>query len=132
MTRALRLGLIAAGGIGLAGLLTAAAAPGVLARAEGGLWEISRAGTTAVKLCVANPVVLAQFEHRGGDCPREVVRDSGNSAVVSYHCSGGNFGRSEVTAITPRSLRVETQGISANAPFKYVFQARRVGNCQSH
>jgi hypothetical protein len=121
--------LIAAAGIGTLGLLAAAASPAVLARAEGGLWEISRSGTPPVKLCVANPVVLAQFEHRSGNCAREVVRDSGNSAVISYQCSAGDFGRSEVTALTPRSLRVETQGISANAPFKYKFQARRVGNC---
>ena len=129
MTRAFRLALIAAGGFGLAGLLAAAGPPGVLARAEGGMWEISRSGEQASKLCVANPAVLAQYEHRSASCTREVVRDSASSAVISYQCSAGDFGRSEVTAITPRSLLIETQGISGSAPFKYVIQARRVGNC---
>ena len=118
-----------AGGIGLVGLLAAAASPAVLARAESGLWEISRTGAQPVKLCLANPVALAQLEHRHGSCARDVIRDDSDLAVVSYTCSGGDFGRSEVRALTPRSLRVETQGISANAPFKYTFQARRVGNC---
>jgi len=31
--------------------------------------------------------------------------------------------------ITPRSIRIETQGISDNLPFNYVIQARRVGDC---
>ena len=129
MTRNSRPGVVAASGIGLAGLLVAAAAPVILANAEGGMWDISRTGAKPVKLCVANPMVLAQFEHRSTKCKREVVRNSASSSVISYHCSAGDFGRSEVTALTPRSLRVETQGISANAPFKYTLQARRVGNC---
>ena len=120
---------MAASGIGLVGLLAAAQSPAILARAQGGLWEISRTGSQPVKLCVADPAVLAQFEHRTASCTRDLVRDSGSSSVVAYRCSAGDFGRSEVTALTPRSLRVETQGISANAPFKYIFQARRVGNC---
>jgi hypothetical protein len=121
--------VIAASGIGLVGLLAAAQSPAILARAEGGLWEISRTGAQPVKLCVANPAVLAQFEHRNAACALDVIREAASSSVVSYHCSAGDFGRSEVTALTPRSLRIETQGISANAPFKYTFQARRVGNC---
>jgi hypothetical protein len=31
--------------------------------------------------------------------------------------------------ITPRSIRIETQGISGDLPFNYVLQARRVGDC---
>ena len=31
--------------------------------------------------------------------------------------------------LTPRSLRIETQGISDSLPFNYVLQARRVGDC---
>jgi hypothetical protein len=31
--------------------------------------------------------------------------------------------------ITPRSLRISTQGISDNLPFNYLLQARRVGEC---
>ena len=80
----------------------------------------------------AEPVSLAQLEHRNENCVREVVRDSGSDATINYKCPGGGFGHSTLKMITPRSLRVETQGISRNAPFKYVFQARRVGNCPGH
>jgi hypothetical protein len=34
-----------------------------------------------------------------------------------------------VTLITPRSLRIDTQGISGGYPFHYQIHARRVGNC---
>ena len=42
---------------------------------------------------------------------------------------GGGFGRTKMTVLTPRSMRVETQGISNNAPFNYVLQVRRLGDC---
>jgi hypothetical protein len=31
--------------------------------------------------------------------------------------------------LTPRSLRIATQGISGGLPFNYVLQARRVDDC---
>jgi hypothetical protein len=34
-----------------------------------------------------------------------------------------------MTVITPRSIRIETQGISGDLPFNYVLQARRIGEC---
>jgi hypothetical protein len=52
-----------------------------------------------------------------------------NKAVVEYHCGAAGFSRSQVDVITPRSLRIDTQGISAQEPFSYVLQARRVGDC---
>jgi hypothetical protein len=32
--------------------------------------------------------------------------------------------------ITPRALRISTQGISDQLPFNYVLQAHRIGECQ--
>ena len=113
-------------------MLAAAAAPSVLGQTEGGLWEVSRTGATPVRLCVANPAALAQFEHRSATCTRKVIREAGTAATIHYTCTGGGFGHSNLTVLTPRSLRIETQGISSNAPFKYVLQARRVGNCPAH
>jgi len=110
----------------------AAASPSVLSTAEPGQWEISRSGGPAVQLCLARIENLAQFEHRDESCARDVIRDGSSSATISYTCKSGGFGESVVTLLTPRSLRVKTQGISANAPFNYTFQARRLGNCPSH
>ena len=112
--------------------LAAAAAPSVFSQASGGLWEVTRAGESPVRLCIADPGVLAQFEHRGGKCTRSIIRDGGSAATIHYSCGDGGFGQSTVTVLTPRSLRVETQGISDNAPFKYTLQARRVGDCPVH
>ena len=112
--------------------LAAAVSPSALSNAQGGLWEVARNGSAPVRLCLANPVALAQFEHRGANCSRTVIRDGDTTATIHYTCAGGNFGQSDLTLVTPRSLRVTTQGISANAPFKYTFQARRVGDCPAH
>jgi len=105
--------------------------PAALAETSGGLWEISGAlgGKGLQRLCVADTAVLAQFEHRAQMCTRLVISDTPPTAVIHYTCAGGGFGRSKLTLITPRSIRIETQGISDNLPFNYVIQARRIGDC---
>jgi hypothetical protein len=127
------------GRIGLAGLATAAAmgvgaatSPHALMPAMGGLWEVGQSadGHGAQKICVPSPVMLAQFEHRNGRCTRTVITDSGSEAVIRYTCADGGFGQSKVTLLTPRTMRIETQGISGNLPFSYKLHARRVGDCE--
>lgn len=119
--------LIAGAALALGG----AQRPAALAQTSGGLWEVSGAPGSRVppRLCVADPVALAQFEHRGKPCTRLVISDTPGATVIHYTCPGAGFGRSRVTALTPRSLRIETQGISDDLPFNYVIQARRVGQC---
>jgi hypothetical protein len=109
--------------------LTAAVRPAVFSQTAGGLWEISRSDGGRRNICVADPVVLAQYEHLRGRCSRDVIRDQRGLAEISYSCAGGGFGQSRVEQVTPRSLRIETQGISGDAPFHYVLQARRIGEC---
>jgi hypothetical protein len=111
--------------------LTAAQQPSALDGVQGGLWEISGApGAKApVKQCVAKVAALAEFEHRGKACTMKVVRDQGSSAVIEYSCGKAGFGRAQINVLTPRSLRIDTQGISDQLPFGYVLQARRVGEC---
>ena len=130
MTRGTRLGLIAAVSAAAVALI-AAQRPTALAQTSPGLWEIDGApGTRApARECVADVATLAQFEHRAKACRRNVVSDGPSSTVIQYTCAGSEYGRSKMTVITPRSLRIETQGISDNLPFAYVLQARRVGDC---
>ena len=120
------------GGAMLLLTLAAAQGPTVLAQASGGLWELSGGSGPVRRLCLADPSRLAQIEHRAANCTRSVVRDRSVSAEIHYTCPDGGFGHSTITQLTPRSLRIETQGISGNAPFYYVVQARRVGNCPAH
>ncbi|MDQ3074059.1 MAG: hypothetical protein M3Q88_00400 [Pseudomonadota bacterium] len=112
-------------------LCLAAAGPSALAPADGGLWQVARSarGAPEQSLCVADPILIGQWEHRGGHCSREILTDQGDKTVITYSCADGGFGRSEITLLTPRTLRVATQGIAAGAPFNYVLHARRVGNC---
>ena len=114
-----------------AAFLAAAAQPQALATAMGGLWEVSQSATghNPTRLCVPSPEVLAQYEHRQGRCTRVVISDKGSETVIHYTCADGGFGQSKVTLLTPRSLRIDTQGISGNLPFHYLLHARRVGDC---
>ena len=111
--------------------LIAAQRPAALAPIAPGLWEIDGVpgARTPARECVADVAALAQFEHRAKSCRRNVVSDGPSSTVITYTCAGSEFGRSKITVITPRSIRIETQGISDNLPFSYVLQARRVGDC---
>jgi hypothetical protein len=122
---------IVGAGVTCALVLGAAAKPAALAQVAPGLWEVSGVPGTKkpVVQCVGDLLALAQFEHRSENCSRHVIRDAGSSTTVEYNCPGGGFGRTEVGVVTPRSLRLDTQGISGGLPFHYVAQARRVGDC---
>ena len=128
-----RLSLLTTAGAVCLLALTAASPKAVLSQIQGGLWEISGSrGAPATRLCIAHPPLLAQVEHRSDRCTRIVLRNDSTSAIVEYRCAGGGFGHSEITMLTPRSVRIDTQGISDHAPFAYVAQARRVGSCPNH
>jgi hypothetical protein len=112
--------------------LTAAQPTPTIADAHGGLWEIAGAPQTRgpVRQCVADVTALARFEHRGRACSARLLGSNGGSAAIEYSCGGAGFGHSEIEVLTPRSLRISTQGISGGLPFNYVLQARRVGDCE--
>jgi len=119
---------------GAALALCAAGLPVALSQAAPGLWEVSGVpGAKApIRQCVGDLFALTQFEHRKQSCSRRVIRDGATSAVIEYNCPGGGFGRSVVGIVTPRALRIDTQGISDGFPFHYVAQAHRVGDCAAH
>jgi hypothetical protein len=129
MKRPIRATTGAFGAVLLLLALTAAVRPTLFMQTTGGLWEVSRTDGGRRNVCVPDPAMLAQYEHLRANCSREVIRDQQSRAEVHYTCVGGAFGQSNVQLITPRSLRIETQGISDNAPFHYVLQARRIGDC---
>ncbi len=96
-----------------------------------GMWEVSRSasGSGGVRQCLADPVILAQWEHKGQQCTRVVVSSGTSRADIHYTCTGGDFGTSSINVLTPRSIKVQTQGISKGVPFAYSLFARRVGTC---
>ncbi|GAC1575628.1 MAG: hypothetical protein NVS3B5_06780 [Sphingomicrobium sp.] len=99
--------------------------------ARPGLWDVSLSatGNGARRYCLADPMVLSQWEHRGGACTRIILAEHDASLTVHYTCAGRGFGQSVLTLITPRSIKVDTQGISGDGPFAYRLYARRAGNC---
>lgn len=107
--------------------------PVALAQVTGGLWEIQGAPGVQrpLRQCIADVLVLAQFEHRNRNCSRNVLTDRQSHTVINYSCGASDFGESEIDVITPRSLRISTQGISGQMPFNYVLQAHRIGDCTS-
>lgn len=109
---------------------TAAQRPPPLSQVEGGVWEIDRLGPgVRPRVCVTDPMWFASYEHRGKTCTRVVISDGPKGTLIHYTCAAGGFGRSKVDVLTPRSLRIETQGISDGLPFNYVLHARRVSQC---
>jgi hypothetical protein len=118
--------------VGAAALAVGAAQPPTaLAQAQAGLWEISGAPGAAapIRQCLADLALLTRFEHRAKSCSANTVREAGTSSVIDYNCGSAGFGHSEINVITPRSLRIATQGISDGLPFNYVLQAHRIADC---
>lgn len=105
--------------------------PHLLRSIEGGLWEITQPGSRIAprRMCLSDVSLLAQYEHRGQQCTRVTVSESGNKALMRYTCAGDGFGTSEFQVVTPRSLRLQTQGIKDGLPFSHTLHARRVGRC---
>lgn len=130
--RRLRFPALVTATAGLIGL-TAAQRPAVFVQTSPGLWEIGGVpgAKTPVRQCFDDVSQLAQFEHRNLACTRRITSDGVSAAVIDYSCGGAGFGHSEVNLITPRSLRIGTQGVSNKLPFNYTLQARRVGDCPS-
>ena len=123
----LRLPIIAAA----AAVLGAASLP--VALRGPGEWAVSTnaTGTNATRHCLADPALLTQWEHRNVQCTRVILSGTAERGDVQYTCPGGGFGNSKVQVITPRSVRIQTQGISNGLPFGYTLHARRLGDCPS-
>ena len=126
----LRLAGLTVTGIAAALILMGAQRPALFGQTAPGLWEISGLpGAKPARECVMDTAALARYEHRSRPCTMKLTSDGPTSTVVDYSCGGAGFGHTKIDLITPRSLRIETQGVSDNLPFSYVLQARRVGDC---
>jgi hypothetical protein len=105
-----------------------------LSHLEPGLWQLrdlddARAAHQAI--CIGDPAILMQVQHRNAPCSRLVIANDPQGATVHYTCPASGFGRTSLRVETPRLARIETQGISDNAPFAYRLEARRTGSCKA-
>jgi hypothetical protein len=116
---------------GLTLLGAAPPAPRALAGVQPGLWEVSRSavGHGAKQICFRDMLALASAGHPGESCARRVLSDEQGKLVLYLACPGGEFARSRISVLTPRSLKLESQGVHRGAPFDLTLHARRVGSC---
>lgn len=114
--------------IGMQAARAVQAAP--LAQLAPGEWQLKEIGGTDVRsVCAADPGALLQVQQPGQACARTVVDSAGRSLTVHYSCGGRGHGRSVLTVHTPRSIRLETQGIATGMPFNTDYDGRFVGPC---
>jgi hypothetical protein len=102
-----------------------------LAKLEPGLWRLRNLddSSTLPPVCIGDPNILMQIQHRNSPCSRLVVANDPRVVTVQYTCPAGGFGRTSIRVETPRLAQIDTQGIVENAPFGYRAEARRVGPC---
>lgn len=103
----------------------------VLATIEPGQWQLTDTDTDVSRsVCVRDPRVLLQLGHPGTtQCSRFVVSQSPRALTVHYTCPGAGHGRTTIGIVTPRSIKLETQGIAGGLPFQQNYAGRRVGAC---
>ena len=113
------------------GLTQAAGKLSALARLEPGLWKLRNLDDQRplAAICVGDPNLLMQIQHRNSPCSRLVIANGAHTATVQYTCPTGGFGRTSIRVETPRLAQIDTQGIVDNTPFGYRAEARRVGSC---
>lgn len=100
---------------------------------EPGLWalrDLDDLRASPRSICVADMQSLLQIEHRGSPCSRLVVDGDARSVTVHYTCPANGYGLTTIRVASPRSAKIETQGIKDNRPFLYRAEARRVRGCK--
>lgn len=105
-----------------------------LAQLEPGLWQLrdlDSPGARPQSICVTDPNILMQIQHRNSPCSRLVIANDAKGATVHYTCPANGFGRTTLRVETPRLAKIDTNGISENAPFAYRLEARKTGSCDS-
>lgn len=116
---------------GAALALVGAKGPTALAEVKPGMWDLGGLPSSSgpARVCVADVQLLTRYEHRAKACTARTISDNGRSTVIEYSCGGSDFGRTKVDVITPRNLKINTQGISDALPFNYTLNAHRLGDC---
>ena len=115
----------------VAAMAQPANAPTVLPGVQPGLWEVSRdaTGRGARRGCISDMILIGTYAHAGDRCTRTVLVNSPRRLLMALDCGQGEFGRSEITVTTPRSLKIDTQGFRGGEPYDFSVYARRVGEC---
>ncbi|KQM40915.1 hypothetical protein [Sphingomonas sp. Leaf10] len=96
-----------------------------------GNWSLRATGSAeaARASCFADTSAFLRLRLRTAQCSRFVIEDSARLSTVHYTCPGIGHVRTTVHVDTPRSLRIESEGIADGMPFADAYEVRRIGNC---
>lgn len=109
-----------------------AAAPTMKAFAgwRAGQWRVAvLGGHPAAPQCVADPATVLLAGRPDAGCQFSVIEDTPNGGVVTYRCTDGRQGRTEVRRDTSELLTVDAQGVESGRPFASRTEWARAGNC---
>ena len=126
---------LALGAIGAAPAPTQRPArPAALDKLQPGLWQLRDldSKTELPPVCLGDPNLLVQLQHRAAACSRIVVAEDQAGATVHYTCAAGGYGQTVIRVETPRLAQIQTQGIAGTAPFQARLEARRAGSCAAN
>jgi hypothetical protein len=124
--------LMAGAAAGQAPTTPAEPMPAVLASLQPGLWHVRMLEGSADPgrdICVGDARLLVQLRHGPATCSRFVAADEPKVATVTYTCPGTGSGRTSLRLSESGLLRIDSQGIADKAPFAFVAEARRTGEC---
>ena len=82
-------------------------------------------------ICVADRQALMQLRHPGVACETLVVANGPKVTTLQYSCRGAGWGRTSLHLETPTVVQIDTQGIADKAPFAFLVEARRIGDCRA-
>ncbi len=96
-----------------------------------GNWSLRATGSpeAARASCFSDTAAFLRLRLRTAQCSRFVIEDTARLSTVHYTCPGIGHVRTTVHVDTPRSLRIESEGIADGMPFADAYEARRIGNC---
>lgn len=110
-----------------------AAAPTLMAMrgVAAGNWSLRAVGSAeaARASCFTDTAAFLRLRLRTVQCSRFVIEDTPRLSTVHYTCPGIGHVRTTIHVDTPRSLRIESEGIADGMPFADAYEARRIGGC---
>lgn len=98
---------------------------------RGGQWRAGEigGGHPGTPQCLRQPDAVLLAGRSNAGCQFSVIQDDANAGVVTYRCSDGRQGRTEVRRDTADLLTVDAQGVENGRPFASRMEWSRAGNC---
>ena len=95
-----------------------------------GQWQSSGGiGQASVSICLQKPDALLLAGRPNSSCRFSTIQDAANAAVVTYQCTEGRQGRTDLRRDTSELYTVDAQGLEGGRPFAGRTEWQRIGAC---